>query len=65
VADEDRFFECLQEIVRGVDQQEFNGVFQAWVQRVQEISQGKAIDTTSDDKQFPFILILLNFIRQG
>jgi hypothetical protein len=29
VADEDQFFECLQEILRGVDQEELNGVFQA------------------------------------
>jgi hypothetical protein len=40
VADEDQFCECLQEILRGIDQQELNGVFQAWVRRVQEASQG-------------------------
>jgi histone-lysine N-methyltransferase SETMAR len=39
-ADEDQFCECLQEILRGIDQQELNGVFQAWVRRVQEVSQG-------------------------
>jgi hypothetical protein len=27
VADEDQFFECLQEILRGSDQQELNSVF--------------------------------------
>jgi hypothetical protein len=28
LADEDQFFECLQEILRGLDQQELNTVFQ-------------------------------------
>jgi hypothetical protein len=50
VADEDQFFECLQEILRGIDQEELNGVFQAWMRRVQKVSQGKAMETTSDDK---------------
>jgi hypothetical protein len=40
VADEDQFVECLQEILRGIDQDELNGVFQAWLWRVQEVSQG-------------------------
>jgi hypothetical protein len=40
VADEDQFFESLQEIFIGIDQEEINGVFQAWVQRIQEVSQG-------------------------
>jgi hypothetical protein len=40
LADEPQFFECLQEILKGLDQQELNNVFQAWVQRVQEVSQG-------------------------
>jgi hypothetical protein len=40
VADEDQFFECLQDILRGLDQQELNGVFQTWVLRVQEVIQG-------------------------
>jgi hypothetical protein len=34
----------------GIDQQELNSVFQAWMWRVQEVNQGKAIETTSDDK---------------
>jgi hypothetical protein len=29
VADEDEFFQCLQEVLRGLDQQELNRVFQA------------------------------------
>jgi hypothetical protein len=41
VADEDQFSECLQEILRGIDQEELNGIFQAWMLRVQEVSQGK------------------------
>jgi hypothetical protein len=40
VADKDQFFEYLQDILSVIDQQELNGVFQAWVQRVQEASQG-------------------------
>jgi hypothetical protein len=40
LADEDRFFECLLEILRSLDQQELNTVFQAWVRRVQEVSEG-------------------------
>jgi hypothetical protein len=40
VADEDEFFESLQGILRGIDQGELNRVFQAWVQRAQEISEG-------------------------
>jgi hypothetical protein len=50
VADEDQCSECLQEVLRGLDQQESNTVFQTWVRRVQEVSEGKAIDATSDDK---------------
>jgi hypothetical protein len=50
VADEDQFFESLQEILRDIDEEELKGVFQAWVQRIQEVSQGKATETTSDDK---------------
>jgi hypothetical protein len=42
MADEHEFVECLQEILRDIDQQELNGVFQAWVRCVQELSQGKA-----------------------
>jgi hypothetical protein len=33
-------FESLPEILRGIDQAQLNGVFQAWMLRVQEISQG-------------------------
>jgi hypothetical protein len=40
VADEDQFFESLQEILRGLDREELNRVFQAWVGRVQEVSEG-------------------------
>jgi hypothetical protein len=40
VADEDQFLESLQEILRGVDQEELNDVFQAWLRWVQEVSQG-------------------------
>jgi hypothetical protein len=29
LADEDKFFECLQEVLRGLDQQKSNAVFQA------------------------------------
>jgi hypothetical protein len=34
VADEDQFFESLQEILRGIDQKELNSVFQTWVRWV-------------------------------
>jgi hypothetical protein len=40
LTDEDQFLECLQEIVKGLDQQELNCIFQAWVRRVQEVSEG-------------------------
>jgi hypothetical protein len=63
VTDEDQFFECLQEILRDIDQEELNDVFQAWVRQIQEVSQGKAMKTTSDDKEFSSILIMFNFIR--
>jgi hypothetical protein len=39
LADEDQFFESLQEIFRGLDQQELNAVFQTWMPRVQKISK--------------------------
>jgi hypothetical protein len=62
LANEDQFCECLQEILRDVDQAELNGVFQAWVRQLQEVSQGKArqgrarqgkaMETMSDDKSF-------------
>jgi histone-lysine N-methyltransferase SETMAR len=40
LADEDKFFERLQKILRGLDQLELNTVFQAWMLRVQEVSEG-------------------------
>jgi hypothetical protein len=40
VADEDQFFESLQAILMVIDQEELNKVFQAWVRRVQEVSEG-------------------------
>jgi hypothetical protein len=39
-ADEDQFFESLQEILNGLDHEELNAVFQAWVRRLQEGSEG-------------------------
>jgi hypothetical protein len=40
LADEDQFFKCLQEVLRNLNQQELNRVFQASVRRVQEVSEG-------------------------
>jgi hypothetical protein len=40
VADEDQFSESLQAILRGINQEELNKVFQAWVRRAQELSEG-------------------------
>jgi hypothetical protein len=40
LADEDQFFECLQGVLRDLDQQELNRVFQASVCRIQEVSEG-------------------------
>jgi hypothetical protein len=40
LADEDQFFGYLQEVLKGIDRQELNTVFQAWVRRIQEISEG-------------------------
>jgi hypothetical protein len=39
LADEDQFVECPQEVLRGLDHQELNTLFQAWVRRVQEVSE--------------------------
>jgi hypothetical protein len=39
VGDEDQFVESLQGILRDIDQEELNGVFYAWVRRVQEVSE--------------------------
>jgi hypothetical protein len=44
LADEDQFFDCLQQAVRGLDQQELNTAFQIWVSRVQEVSEGNGDD---------------------
>jgi hypothetical protein len=48
VADEDQFPEYMQEILRSLDQQELNGIFQAWVRQVQEVNQGKARQSNGD-----------------
>jgi histone-lysine N-methyltransferase SETMAR len=40
VADEDQFSESIQAILSDIDQEELNGVFQVWVQRIQEVSEG-------------------------
>jgi hypothetical protein len=40
LADEDQFFECLQGVLSGLDQQELNRVFQASVRRIQKVSTG-------------------------
>jgi hypothetical protein len=37
-------FESLQEILRNIDQKELNGIFQAWVRRVQEVSRDNGDD---------------------
>jgi hypothetical protein len=42
LAGEDQFFECLQEILRVIDLEELNTVFQAWVGRIQEVRQGNS-----------------------
>jgi hypothetical protein len=40
LADEDQFFECLQEVLRDIDLEKLNTIFQAWVCRIQEVSEG-------------------------
>jgi hypothetical protein len=40
VTDEDHCFGSLQAILRGIDQEELNKVFQAWIRRVREASEG-------------------------
>jgi hypothetical protein len=40
VADEDQFFESAQAILRDIDQEELTTIFEAWVQRFQEINEG-------------------------
>jgi hypothetical protein len=39
VADEDQFVESLQTILKGIDHEELNRVFQAWVRLVQEANK--------------------------
>jgi hypothetical protein len=39
VANEDQFFESLQAILRDIDREELSRVFQAWVRRLQEVSE--------------------------
>jgi hypothetical protein len=65
LADEDQFFECVQGVLRGLDQQELKIVFQALVHRVQKVSEGKALETMSDDKQFLHIRVLRILIRRA
>jgi hypothetical protein len=50
VTDDDQFLECLQEILRSIDQEELNGIFQTWMRLIQEVNEGKAMETTSDNK---------------
>jgi hypothetical protein len=38
--DEDQLFECLIEILAGLDHTELNRVFHAWKERVHQISEG-------------------------
>jgi hypothetical protein len=40
MADEDQFFESLEAILKDIDQEELNRVFQAWVERVRKVSEG-------------------------
>jgi hypothetical protein len=40
LADEDQFLECLQGILKGLDQQELNRIFQDSARRMQEVSEG-------------------------
>jgi hypothetical protein len=40
MADEDQFFESLEAILRRIDQEELNRIFQAWVERVRKVSEG-------------------------
>jgi hypothetical protein len=58
-------FESLQEILMGIDQEESNCIFQVWVRRVQEVSQGKAKETTSDDKYFFIYIGYVQFHQTG
>jgi hypothetical protein len=39
LGDEDQFFESLQVISKGIDREELNRVVQAWVRRIQEVSE--------------------------
>jgi hypothetical protein len=40
VRDEDKLFQCLIEIVTGLDPVELNRVFDPWKERVQQVSDG-------------------------
>jgi hypothetical protein len=40
MADEDQFSGSMQAILRRIDQEELNRVFQAWIRRVQEVREG-------------------------
>jgi hypothetical protein len=40
LADKDQFIECLQEVLKGLDQQKLNLVFQTWMYRIQKASEG-------------------------
>jgi hypothetical protein len=40
LADDDHHFECLQGVLRRMDLEELNAIFQAWVSRAQEVSEG-------------------------
>jgi hypothetical protein len=40
LADEDQFFECLLQVLRDVDLEKLNIVFQAWVDRVRQVNEG-------------------------
>jgi hypothetical protein len=51
--------------LRGLDQQELNRIFQASVRWVREISEAKAMEATSDDKQVSSIKVLRIFIIPG
>jgi hypothetical protein len=63
VAVEDQFFESLQAIVRRIDREELNRVFQDSVRRVQK--EVTAMETTLSDKPFLSLKVLRTFIRRG
>jgi hypothetical protein len=63
LADEDQFLECLQGVLRSLDQQKSNRVFQPSVPEFNK--SAKAIEAPSDDKQVLYIKVLHTFIRPG